>query len=194
MKIPKLSYKNLSKKKYKLDYEVSFERVHRMGKWKEQSSQPRNIVAKFTYFNDREFIRTRAPQKLQKSNVWVNKQFPPEIEERRRKLYPVLRQAKKDHRKVKLVRDVLYIDGQEYIPPIGSVPRAAPTPTPARTRAASNQTAERQYTPQNPTKDDRQTFLKTSASRINPRPNRIGRRRRTILANRQLYVSEITLA
>lgn len=158
-------------KKYKLDYEVPFERVHRMGKWKEYSSQPRNIVAKFTYFKDREFIRTRAPQKLHKSNVWVNEQFPPEIEERRRKLYPVLRQAKKDHRKVKLVRDVLYIDGQEYIPPIGSAPRAAPTPTPARTQAASNQTAERQYTPQNPTKDDRQAFKR---QRQGSTPDRIG--------------------
>lgn len=158
-------------KKYKLDYEVPFERVHRMGKWKEYSSHPRNIVAKFTYFKDRELIRTRAPQKLHKSNVWVNEQFPPEIEEKRRKLYPVLRQAKKDHKKVKLVRDVLYIDGQEYIPPIGSAPRAFPTPTPAQTRPASNQTTERQYTPQNPTKDDRQAFKR---QRQGSTPDRIG--------------------
>lgn len=83
-------------KKYKLDYETSFERVHRMGRWNEFSEHPRNIVAKFTYYKDREFIRTHAAQKLKGSNFWVNEQYPPEIEERRKKLYPVMRQAKKD--------------------------------------------------------------------------------------------------
>lgn len=69
--------------------EISFERVHRMGRWNEFNEHPRNIVAKFTYYKDREFIRTHAAQKLKGSNVWVNEQYPPEIEERRKKLYPV---------------------------------------------------------------------------------------------------------
>lgn len=37
------------------------------------SSQHRNNIAKFTYFKEREFIRTCALQKLHKSNVWVYK-------------------------------------------------------------------------------------------------------------------------
>jgi hypothetical protein len=113
-------------KKYKINYEVCLERVHRMGKWKENSSYPRNIVAKFTYFKDREYIRTHAAKYLHRTNVWVNKQYPLEIKERRNKLYPVLRQARKDRRKVKLVRDVLYIDGEVYTPPTRSAPTSSP--------------------------------------------------------------------
>ena len=109
-------------RKYKLDYTISFERVHRIGKWREFNEHPRNIVAKFTYFKDREFIRTKAAQKLSGSNVWVNEQFPPEIEERRKKLYPVMRQAKKDKKRTKLVRDILYIEGEVYTPPTESAP------------------------------------------------------------------------
>ncbi|XP_062594181.1 uncharacterized protein LOC134255674 [Saccostrea cucullata] len=90
--------------KFKSGYEISFERVHRMGKWSEFNEFPRNIVAKFSFFKDREFIRTRAPQKLSGTRIWVNEQYPPEIEEKRKKLYPVIRQARKDHKKVKLVR------------------------------------------------------------------------------------------
>lgn len=83
-------------KKYKLEYEISFECVHRMGRWNEFSEHPRNMVAKFTYYNDREFIRIHAAQKLKGSNVLVNEQYPPEIVERRKKLYPVMRQVKKE--------------------------------------------------------------------------------------------------
>lgn len=97
-----------------------------MGKWNEFSVHPRKIVAKFSYFKDREYIRINAAKRLKGSKVYANEQFPPEIEEKRRKLYPVQRQAKKDNKRVQLVRDVLYIDGKEYTPP-----ESAPSPTPA---------------------------------------------------------------
>lgn len=87
---------------------------------------PRKIVAKFSYFKDREYIRINAAKRLKGSRVYANEQFPPEIEEKMRKLYPVQRQAKKDNKRVQLVRDVLYIDGKEYTPP-----ESAPSPTPA---------------------------------------------------------------
>jgi hypothetical protein len=50
--------------------------------------------------------------KLKGSNIWVNEQFPPEIEEKRRKLYPALRKARKNKKRVKLVVDRLYIEGE----------------------------------------------------------------------------------
>ncbi|XP_062618873.1 uncharacterized protein LOC134280478 [Saccostrea cucullata] len=62
-------------RKFKPGYEISFERVHRMGKWNEFNEFPRNIVAKFSFFKDREFIRTRAPQKLSGTRIWVNEQY-----------------------------------------------------------------------------------------------------------------------
>jgi hypothetical protein len=41
--------------KYKMDYETSFERVHRIGKLSEFNVHPPNIVAaKFTYFMDKD--------------------------------------------------------------------------------------------------------------------------------------------
>lgn len=61
-------------KKYNLDYETLFERTHRMGRCNKFSEHPRNIVAKFTYYKNREFIRTHAEQKLKRSNEWVNEQ------------------------------------------------------------------------------------------------------------------------
>lgn len=79
--------------KLKIDEFISFERVHCMGKPDEFKTKPRNIIAKFSFFKDREFVRRRAPQKLKSTKIWVNEQFPPEIEERRKKLYPVLRLA-----------------------------------------------------------------------------------------------------
>lgn len=97
-----------------------------MGKWNEFSVHPIKIVAKFSYFKDREYIRINAAKRLKGSKVYANEQFPPEIEEKRRKLYPGQRQAKKDNKRVQLVRDVLYIDGKEYTPP-----ESAPSPTPA---------------------------------------------------------------
>ena len=45
---------DLIQRKYKPDYHISFERVHRIGKANEFNERPRNIVAKFSYFKDRE--------------------------------------------------------------------------------------------------------------------------------------------
>ena len=48
--------------KYKqLDYEIPFELVHKMGRWNAFNKLPRNIVAKFTFFKDRKYIRTQLP-------------------------------------------------------------------------------------------------------------------------------------
>jgi hypothetical protein len=102
--------------KLKITDDISFERVHRIGKPNEFSVKPRNIVAKFSFYKDRELVRRRAPMKLKGSNIWVNEQFPPEIEEKRRKLYPALRKARKDKKRVKLVVDRLYIEGELYVP------------------------------------------------------------------------------
>lgn len=129
---------DLLQKKYKLDYDIPFERVHRMGKWSEFKEQPRNIIAKFSYFKDREFIRKNAARKLKGSRIWVNEQFPPEIEEKRKLLYPVLRQAKKDHKRASLIRDTLYIEGEKYDSSTESAPRFYPD------RAVSNYTTPAQ--------------------------------------------------
>jgi hypothetical protein len=65
----------------------------------------------------------------------MNEQFPPEIEALRKKLYPVMKEAKKDHKCAKLVRNVLYINGEQYTPPEGSTSR---TDSNHKTQAALN--------------------------------------------------------
>ncbi|KAK3086010.1 hypothetical protein FSP39_012103 [Pinctada imbricata] len=51
-------------------------------------------------------------------------QFPVEIEQRRKALYPIMKEERRKKNKVKLVRDRLFINGSEYIPP---AQRAGPT-------------------------------------------------------------------
>ncbi|CAG2203096.1 unnamed protein product [Mytilus edulis] len=46
----------------------------------------------------------------------IREQCPHEIEQKRKELYPVLKQAKQQNRQASLVRDRLYIDNQLYIP------------------------------------------------------------------------------
>jgi hypothetical protein len=45
----------------------------------------------------------------------VNERLPPEVEEKRQKLYPMMRAARKGIKRVKLV-DKLYIDGEQQKP------------------------------------------------------------------------------
>jgi hypothetical protein len=54
---------------------------------------------------------------LKGSQFGINEQFPAEIVARRQKLYPKMREAKQQRREVVLVRDRLYIDGEQYFPP-----------------------------------------------------------------------------
>lgn len=65
---------NFLQNKYKLDYRIGFEKVNRIGKWNEFS----------VHLLDREFIRLNASKRLKSSQVFVNEQFPAEIEEKRK--------------------------------------------------------------------------------------------------------------
>ena len=42
----------------------------------------------------------------------INEQFPAEIEERRRQLYPIMKEEKRKKSKVVLVRDKLYVNDE----------------------------------------------------------------------------------
>ena len=103
-------------KELRIPEDISIFWVHRLRKRDEFREQPRNIIAKFTYYKDREYIYNNAPRRLKGSRYFVNEHYPPEIEAKRKKLYPVMRKARQDHKKVKLVRDSLYIDGKLYTP------------------------------------------------------------------------------
>jgi hypothetical protein len=85
---------------------ILIERAHRIGK-------PRPIVAKFLKFPDKESIKSSS-KKLKGTDLGISDQFPKEIVEKRKVLYPILKKAKDDGHKVKLTKDQLYINGQLY--------------------------------------------------------------------------------
>lgn len=96
-----------------IDYNIEFGSVHRFGR---NSWGRRPIVARFLYYRDLQYVLDNA-FRLKGKQFGISPQFPLEIEERRRKLYPVLKEAKRNRRKVIMVRDRLYIDNELYILP-----------------------------------------------------------------------------
>lgn len=96
---------------------IPFHRVHRLGPADRNQTYPRHIVAKFEHFKDRESVRRAAPKTLKNKPFGVREQFPKEIEDKRKRLYPQMKIAKRDERnKVKLIKDKLYINNVEYVP------------------------------------------------------------------------------
>ena len=86
---------------------IKLERVHRMGP---TYKSPRKIVAKFTYFPDRELVRSQR-EHLKDSEHFLHEQFPPEIVARRRALLPKLKSVKREGKQAWIAYDTLYVDG-----------------------------------------------------------------------------------
>ena len=91
--------------------DISFERVHRIGKSSPTESKPRPLIAKFTYHKDKEFVLSQA-KNLRDTKFTVARDFPREIVDRRKLLLPTLKDAKKKGHTATLVYDKLYINGQ----------------------------------------------------------------------------------
>ncbi|CAG2202526.1 unnamed protein product [Mytilus edulis] len=92
---------------------ISFGNVHRFGKKDRNGIRP--IVARFTSRRDLEYV-LKCAYRLKGTDYGIKEQFPKEIELKRKELYPILKQAKKDNNKAVLVRDRLYINGELYKP------------------------------------------------------------------------------
>ena len=75
--------------KYKqLDYEIPFELVHKTGRWNEFNKLPRNIVAKFTFFKDRKFMRTPAALKAVRVTIMGEWTVPTRNRRKKKKIVP----------------------------------------------------------------------------------------------------------
>ena len=102
---------------------MKFDRVHRVGA--DTAKKPRPIVAKFHYFKERELVRQKgyeASETLKKDNYGIGIQWPKQVRDARKELYPVMKRLKDNgHQNVKMVRDKLYVNGREY-----NGPRAPP--------------------------------------------------------------------
>ena len=92
-----------------------FNRVHRVrGKnWKAH----RQNIGKFQYFTEREAGRKASyelAETMKQQNVNVCLQWPQQVKEARKELYPVMIKEKQNGKTVKLVRAKLFINGIEY--------------------------------------------------------------------------------
>jgi hypothetical protein len=92
---------------------VKIDRSHRIGKRKAGNQKPRPIVAKFNYYQDREFVRINA-KKLKGTKIGILEQFPEEIESVHRALYSELQKAKEEGKKAKIIKDKLIIEGRVF--------------------------------------------------------------------------------
>ena len=96
---------------------IVFDRVHRVGSASHNKVRP--IVAKFHYYRQRELVRQASYDKaedLKKENLGVGIQWPQQIREARKALYPIMQQEKNNGKTVKLVKDKLFVNGVEYKP------------------------------------------------------------------------------
>ena len=94
--------------------EMIVNRIHRQGK-QQIRGRPRQIIVNFQYFGDVDYILSH--RKDLPDGVYVNVNYPPEIEQRRSILRPILKQAlaiPKYRGKVSLRYDKLVIYGKEY--------------------------------------------------------------------------------
>jgi hypothetical protein len=94
-----------------LEHHIEFGNVHLFGRFQSGKDQP--IVARFIYQGDLVCVKKSA-YKLKGKRYGIHEQYPSEIEDRRRELYPVQKQYKQSGHKTKMVRDRLYIDGQLF--------------------------------------------------------------------------------
>ena len=90
---------------------IKFDRVHRMGPTGEGID--RNIVAKFAFFKERELVR-RNSRVLNIAGLFVYEQFPKEVNDKRRKLIPRMKEEQKMANTAWLVYDTLYINGRPF--------------------------------------------------------------------------------
>ena len=104
--------------------EMQFERVHRSpthpiaGKSTNKKEQARPIIAKVSFFRDKELIKSHIKNLPKGSRYGVADDFPNEVEEIRKALYLLLKKAKQDKKKAffnieKLVVDNVVYDGPE---------------------------------------------------------------------------------
>ena len=93
---------------------ITIDRCHRDKKFKNQN--PPSILVKFLSTAERDNVwRNRDTLNRNRENrIFLNEDFPPEVEKRRAFLRPYVKAAWASHRKATLVGDTLLVDGLKY--------------------------------------------------------------------------------
>lgn len=90
---------------------IRFERVHRTPGHR-IPGKTRSIVAKFSFFQDRELVR-RQWKELRGTNFHMFEQFPKEVSDKRRRLVKQMKEARDAGKRAWIVYDTLYVDGKQ---------------------------------------------------------------------------------
>ena len=99
--------------------EIKLYRTHRIGRYYNGKTRP--IVTKFAYYPDRERVRkSGAMLKENRSPYSVGQQYPKEVQECRKALVPIMKQARESGREAYIVVDKLFIDKNLYRGPVVS--------------------------------------------------------------------------
>ena len=77
----------------KIERPIEFDRVHRLGRYDNDREYQRPIIAKFEQFKEKEYVRQTALHSLYGTRYGVREQYSQEIEEKRKLLYPEVKQV-----------------------------------------------------------------------------------------------------
>ena len=92
---------------------INFQNVHRLSR--RNDGNPRNIIACFDNYSDHERVLKEVLRALKsKERFYVDQQYPTEIGDRRRALFPDLKYLQRQGVRAKLVYDQIYVDGRPY--------------------------------------------------------------------------------
>ena len=94
--------------------QIEFQRVHRVGRFDASQHNPRQIIARFLRYGDREKVFSQARQ-LKGTGMGISPDLPKGVVDIRKKQIETLKKAKKDGKRAYFSRaepDKLYVEGQ----------------------------------------------------------------------------------
>lgn len=95
---------------------ITFDRVHRIGARRSANSRSRAMVVKFQHYKQKMQV-IRQGRELRGTEFSVNDQFPKEILDRRRVLFPIRKKFISEGARASVSVDRLYVNGQLYREP-----------------------------------------------------------------------------
>ncbi len=125
-----ITLRNVLKSKLSLGNvdQIEIVRCHRLGPKREHARRPRTIIVKFQRYSDRMRVWEQR-KKLKGSEIFIEEDFPREIQERRRILAPIMKKARALGKNAFLNVDALIIDGVRY--GISDIPKLSSELSPA---------------------------------------------------------------
>lgn len=112
--------KNICSSSLEIRDPVGISSAFRMGKkitssrMKGLNRKPRPIVAKFLIRQQRDTVRKNSP-KLKEFTISIAEHFLKSIHEKRKLLFPMYKKAKDEGKKASLIKDKLFIDGEQTV-------------------------------------------------------------------------------